>query len=229
MFGHEVISAAMAHAEAEFPRESCGLVVAGAYLPCENAAAGQDEFRIPPRDYAEAMRTGAIQAVVHSHPDGLDHPTENDMLHQMVSRLPWCILPRGGQPLWFGDQCPIPPLTGRTYRVGVTDCYAVIRDWYRIESQTILLNVPRQNQWWKMGRNLFMDNFKDAGFTMVEIDEARRGDVLLAQLFKSPVPNHAALYLGDSLILQHLPGRISGREPVARWRRSFTICLRYNG
>jgi len=229
MFETKVTIDAMAHARAEHPRESCGLVINGIYVPRRNVAANPEhDFRISPQAYAGALRRGAVQAVIHSHPDGTDHPSHDDMAHQMASALPWCILPYGRQPFWFGDQCPIPRLRGRVFRHGVTDCYSVIRDWYRLVKKVKLLNLPRRDKGWEKGDDIYMSNFLAAGFVKIELQEAGRGDVLLARI-KAPVYNHAALYLGNGLILHHLYGRLSVREPLARWQRFFTIAMRYAG
>lgn len=229
MFGTKVLADAMDHARAEHPRESCGLVVSGVYVPRLNTAADPErDFVISRQGYAAAMRRGQLQAVIHSHPDGTDHPSHDDMAHQKASALPWCIIPHGKKPFWFGDQCPIPRLRGRVFRHGVTDCYSVIRDWYRLVKKVELLDLPRRDKWWDKGDDVYMANFSAAGFTKIDLQEARREDVLLARI-KAPVYNHAALYLGQGLILHHLYNRLSVREPLARWQHFFTIAMRYTG
>jgi proteasome lid subunit RPN8/RPN11 len=59
------------HAELEHPKEAAGLVVNGSYFPCRNIADDpENSFVIDPVDYARAMALGAIEAIVHSHPQG---------------------------------------------------------------------------------------------------------------------------------------------------------------
>jgi cell wall-associated NlpC family hydrolase len=44
----------------------------------------------------------------------------------------------------------------------------------------------------------------------------------------SPVPNHAAVYLGDGLILHHLQGRLSSRDVYGGyWQKVTTHALRH--
>ncbi len=72
-----------------------------------------------------------------------------------------------------------------------------------------------------------MDNFADAGFVVVEPDDLLVGDVFLMQV-NSEVPNHAAIYLGDGLILHHLQGRLSSRDVYGGyWQKITTHTLRH--
>lgn len=64
-------SDAAAHALEVFPQESCGLVVDGQYWRCRNICEQPTEhFVLDPRDYLNAYRSGQIQGIVHSHPEG---------------------------------------------------------------------------------------------------------------------------------------------------------------
>ncbi|WP_341774611.1 C40 family peptidase [Burkholderia diffusa] len=72
-----------AHALAEYPRESCGLIVGTAagdvYLPGRNIASPpMEQFALAPEDYADAEDMGEILALVHSHPNGAAQPSMGD-------------------------------------------------------------------------------------------------------------------------------------------------------
>jgi cell wall-associated NlpC family hydrolase len=74
---------------------------------------------------------------------------------------------------------------------------------------------------------LYVDNFATAGFAVVDPDDLRVGDVLLMQVH-SEVPNHAAIVLGDGLILHHLQGRLSSRDVYGGyWQKITTHTLRH--
>jgi cell wall-associated NlpC family hydrolase len=75
--------------------------------------------------------------------------------------------------------------------------------------------------------NLYLDNFGSAGFHTTDLADLQVGDVLLMQV-ASPVPNHAAVYLGDGLILHHLQGRLSSRDVYGGyWHKVTTHALRH--
>lgn len=69
----KTLKAILAHAEAEHPKECCGVVAQKSrvekYFPCENLATNPTEqFHLDPTGYVEAEDWGTITAIVHSHP-----------------------------------------------------------------------------------------------------------------------------------------------------------------
>lgn len=80
------------------------------------------------------------------------------------------------------------------------------------------INFTGGLQWNDGVSNLYTEGFPEAGFVAVGTDaELQTGDVILMQIrSKNGVPNHAAIYLGDGLILHHLHGRLSSRGCL--WR-----------
>lgn len=229
MFSPDTIQAMMEHARADYPRESCGLVIDGEYLPRKNSAEfPEKDFKISPQAVAAADRKGCIQAVVHSHPSAPAYPSRADMIGQIKTDLIWGIVPMlKGWPEWpffWGGNTPIPPLVGREFRSGVTDCYALVRDWYRLERGLALPEYARSFDWWQSGENMFMENFKSAGFEPVE-DKPRKGDVALIQV-RSAVVNHCGLILDNGLMMHHLSNRLSGSEPLGRWQKYVRMIVR---
>lgn len=214
-----------------YPNESCGLLLDGGdYLPCPNAAPDpRTAFVIPWDMYL--THDGRIAGVVHSHPDGPEHPSRRDMEGQLATALPWILVATDGTavspPIVWGDG-DVPPLIGRTFRHGVTDCYSLIRGWFQVERGVALPEFPRDEAWWEKGGDLYRQGFRAAGFRVVDAESAAAGDVVLMQI-RSPVPNHAGVLLDNGLLLHHLTGRLSRREPAGPWRRMVTHYLRHQG
>ena len=225
---------ALEHAQREFPRESCGLLIVRSgrerYVACRNLAVGTDQFVISPEDYAMAEEQGQVVAVVHSHPNLPATPSQDDRVSCEVSALPWFIVsvPSGE----WAELTPsgyVAPLVGRQWSHGVLDCYSLVRDWFNQERGIDLLDFKRHDEWWKHGDNLYLENFESAGFAVIDFLAAREGDCFLMQI-GSPVPNHAAVYLGEGLILHHLQGRLSSRDVYGGyWQKITTHALRYVG
>src|SRR5471030_1459183 len=169
-----IISALLAHAEQTYPAECCGLVIQNGrkqtYRPCANTApAASEQFRIDPQEYSAAEDAGVIVAVAHSHPDATTQPSQLDLAQCDLLQLPWIIAswPEGD----IREIMPtegIKPLEGRSFVHGIWDCYAIVRDWYRLEHGIDLPNFERSDGWWDRGENLYMIHYADAGFVPAE-------------------------------------------------------------
>lgn len=198
----------------------------------------RNHFRIASDDLRDAYLEGLL-AVVHSHPDQPDRPSEADMRGQLETAVPWGIISTDGTNclpiVWWGEGVPIPPLRGRGFRHGITDCYALIRDYYRLEKGILLPEFPRSWDWWHHGQDLYSEGFPKAGFRRFDpdVESPREGDMWFSQI-RSEVPNHGGIYLGDETILHHStarravdPTRLSRREPIHRWLPHITHWLRH--
>lgn len=200
------------------------------YLPCTNRAVTYDHFILDPLEQARAEDHGAILAIVHSHPGTPPLPGDADKTGCEHTGLPWIIVnwPTGKihqfEPIGFKA-----PLVGREFLHGVLDCFTLIKDWYAIERGIELPDFDRPSMWWDHGLNLYLDHYAEAGFYKVDAERITTGDVVLMRI-KSPVPNHAGIYLGGGLILHHLMGRLSQRAVYNQgWQRMTTHVLRFGG
>lgn len=230
----EAVAAFRIHAVEVHPQECIGYIDgAGAYQRLVNAAAEPELSAIADRrTLAALIRTGQLRALCHSHPGGPDCPSETDMRSQIEMDAPFMLVSTNGQattvPFAWGDQLiDDEPYVGRPFRHAVTDCYALIRLWYRRERGVDLPDYPRNWEWWREAvpgeKDLYRRYFADAGFHPINPRDAREGDVWLAAV-RSDVPNHAGVYLDAGLALHHPssglpfdPGHLSKRESIARW------------
>jgi proteasome lid subunit RPN8/RPN11 len=234
-----------AHARSEFPKESCGLIVDGVYQPCVNYAGDPlQDFQIASEVMQRAFVTGKLQAVVHSHPNGPYFPSALDMQSQITTAVPWIIVPldedRIGKFTIWGDQLPIPPVIGREFMHGVTDCYSLIRDVFRsgrdeLAKQGVdwpfpsveMQNFPRDDDWWSdPAQDMYVNNFEKVGFQKIAREQARVGDVFLCKI-RSEKLNHGGVVVGGGMILHHLPSRLSRREPAGIWQGGADLWIRH--
>lgn len=227
---NNVPSDAIMHAIQDYPKESCGLVVGGKYIRCRNIATNPgDNFVMCKEDMAAAMELGEIEAVIHSHPDAPCSITEADQINCNESAVPWCIievrLEKYIRHRWYEPKDEQLPIIGREFRHGVTDCLTVILEYYRRELGIDLGSFEREDNWWDKGENLYLKHLPEKGFYRIpDGDPILTGDVILMQI-KSPVPNHAGIYIEDGMLrsedvghpvpnclLHHMPARLSRRD-----------------
>ena len=238
----ELVKAMQAEAEHCYPNEGCGFVVGvgkkAIFMPAENVAeTPNDQFVIDWRSYAAAEDAGEVLAVWHSHPSGDATASNLDRAGCEISELPWLISPIRSEEGRFvhGEiNCIQPdgfemPYIGRPYVFGTFDCYSLLRDYYRREFGIQLdgfhnLRIP---QWWRTGKDLLEDNWREQGFVPVTDDSWQDGDALTFAV-DSDIANHVAIYVTGDIILHHLVNRLSRRETMGPyWSRHLRHHLRH--
>ena len=215
--------AALSHAKIEDPKESVGLLLnikgKERYYPCNNLSMSSYQcFVLDPEDYVRADNTGEITAIIHSHPATPPTPSQADLVGCENSNLPWHIVnPKTEQWGYCEPNGYKAPLLGREWVWGVTDCWSLVRDWYREEKQIELKDYQRSMTPEEFLKNpLFEEYATQTGFRELEPNEAlQKGDVLLMSILH-PTLNHVAIFLGD-MVLHHLADRLSCREPYSPW------------
>jgi proteasome lid subunit RPN8/RPN11 len=218
------------HSKRVAPREACGLLIMEGrrevLVICENRSPLMDQFEISAEDYVKAELRGEVIGVVHSHPITNPQPSEADKVACEATGLEWHILAViTGQWHSFKPSGYRAPLVGRTWAHGIMDCYSIVRDYYQDELNIKLTDFERQVDWWAKGDNLYLDNFQKAGFFEVKDGSLRKHDVILMQILS---PNHAAVYLGNELILHHIHKRLSCREVYGgMWSKCTTKVVRH--
>lgn len=238
-FSANVCSAAVAHARAEYPKESCGLVVAGNYVPCKNVKSNpEEEFKLDEKVWAYWRATGRVQAVIHSHPDPDPDrlcPSLADQQSQLtMPDIAWGIVfltqtwAKG--PVFWGDSLPIPPMEGRPWMMGVWDCYGLVRDYYRLKG-IVLPNRPRAPQWWldKTQEDMLLKNYDEFGFTEVDLKQIQPDDVVLIKFPAFSAPTHCGVYVGNNLALHHKWDRPSTKVILGHYMDYIEKVVRYTG
>jgi len=223
------------HADECYPMEAAGLFIEVGckggkieFMPC-GMSHYTNAFMISPHKWLEAETRGRIVGVFHSHVNEPPILSGWDYASLEAWGLPWVIMsvpsmdwaqfePRNGKMQR--------PLLGRRFTYNEADCYSLIKDYYS-KIGVGLPDYQRSKGWEGRGENLYLENYANAGFDLVQGDEPQPHDVLLMQI-ASKVPNHGAIYIGDDRILHHLEGQLSARAVWGDfYKKATTHILRY--
>ena len=225
---------ALVHAKDQDPKESCGLLIdvkgKEKYYPCKNLSSySQQCFIIDPEDYAKAEDSGKVLAVIHSHPVTPPVASQADMISCEESGLIWHIVnPKTEQWGFYKPSGYKPPLIGRHWVWGITDCWSLVRDWYKEKLGITLRDWDRPTTPEEFIENpMFEKCAWRTGFRQLRPEEKlENGDLIFMSIMATGL-NHVAIFL-DGDVLHHLADRISCREPYNQWLLKCTgMRLRY--
>ena len=215
--------AALKHAKEQDPKESVGvlIVIKGKeqYYPCNNLSTySQQCFILDPEDYVKADALGEITAIVHSHPVTPPSPSQADKVSCEQSGLKWHIVNPKTEMWGYCEPTGYkPPLIGRQWVWGVTDCWSLVRDYYRENKNIILRDWERPTTPEEFIKNpMFEKCAADTGFAELKPDDKlQNGDLLFMSILANGL-NHVAVFI-DGDVLHHLADRLSTKEPYNQW------------
>tara|TARA_R100000231_G_scaffold20370_1_gene20004 strand:- start:107 stop:808 length:702 start_codon:yes stop_codon:yes gene_type:complete len=214
---------ALNHAIEQDPNESCGLLLnirgKKKYFPCRNLSQTSYQcFIIDPEDYVRADNTGDIIAVVHSHPVTPPIASQSDKVACEQSGLKWHIVNPKTQQWGYCEPTGYKaPILGREWAWGVSDCWSLVRDWYKEELNINLKDWERPTTLEEFNNDPMFERCAwRTGFRELRADEKlQNGDLLFMSIFTNNL-NHVAIFLNGD-VLHHLTDRLSCIEPYSEW------------
>ena len=227
------------HGVEEYPRESIGAIWRDKYIRIPNVSDEPEKYARPdPEVYFNLLLEGGPVAMVHSHPDAPFCPSAPDMQAQIDANIPFGVFGvyRGAATrvaLW-GDQLVRRDLIKRDFQHGITDCYEAVRDHFFENCGVLIKQFPRNWDWWtpRHGQNLYIDGFREAGFSRVDPEDAREHDVVIFRI-RAEAHNHASVYLGNGRMYHHatdrepyVAGKNAERVTLSRWLKYDPIFVR---
>lgn len=229
---HDAMNAFRLHCLLDKTVEMCGLFVLREgrieFEGCENSAYDtKNSFLIHPVDYVHCMDTGEVIGVGHSHVTAPVRPSPEDKVHSENCKLPFVIFqPETDEIDSYAPTGDPIPLIGRQWCLGISDCYTLVRDYYKTQDVELAEYVRNDFEcFYKDTR--FVDKAGENGFVDVTGQAPKVHDLILIQV-KADVPNHAAVLISEGIILHQLQGRLSCRDPYGGyWLRHTAKLMRH--
>jgi cell wall-associated NlpC family hydrolase len=186
-------------------------------------------FSISPKDTL-MLSTKTNVVIFHTHINDNSHLSNEDIESSNRCGYPYLMsnIKTGG---WdYYNPKEVPPLEGRKYSYSHSNCYTLVRDYYKLTYGRTLTNykLTTPTAYLEDGWNEFYKYFNTEGFTKVDLP--KQGDVLLLKIGKTGLgceANHCGIYIEDNKILHHLSNNLSKIEPLTeRLRRHITKIVR---
>lgn len=226
------------HALEEDPKECCGVVIIKntkqSAIKCKNIAENpKKSFSLRPSDYLKASRAGKILAIYHSHPNDNNNFSPYDMSNSKIHNIPFILYcspknafstfnPQKNKTSWLND----------TFKIGKTDCYTVVKQYYK----ELGVNLEGENElgddWYrknpKLIQELFNLNENNPSLPITKLPpttDLKKHDVIVFQFVKGAGPNHVGVYLGDDTLLHHPRGKCTCVEPLTQTYKKRINCI----
>jgi hypothetical protein len=233
---NEYLDEAKQYAVVNPSTEVCGLIVdyngSKKFLKCENKSKDpRNSFTIHPLEYIKAKAYGNILACFHSHIKGSSFSAQ-DIFNSFKHNLSYYLYSIKKDKFYFFDPKQkenYRKYINRPYELGIKDCGTLIVDFYRNElNLDIDINGPRRiglsyndlkntkEHVWSLEK--YKDEYNRVGlqiFTLKDIKDFKNYDIIIFSLEKG-VPTHAALFIGDDLILHQRYESISSIESIRK-------------
>ena len=220
------------HFKKEYPREGCGIVaiVRGKkeWFPCTNIAENDNDFIISHKEYLDVRKRYDIVAIVHSHVEQSNAPSEHDINSCNALGIPYHIYSYPEMDLNILEpEKNFYPLIGREYKFGVTDCFEALRDWLLQEGIEIPKREPFEERFFEEQLDYFSEEYIMNWNHKKITGPPKKDDVLIFQI-NSVIPNHCGVYLGEQIFYHHATGRLSCRENLHPfWMKYLVGIYRY--
>lgn len=234
MITSNVLQGINTHARECYPEEMCGYISNNEFVPVKNTHPNPVEhFRMDPTCLDKA------EAIIHSHTydcnSAIDMrtPSVDDVSQQRATGIPWFIVgvtERHISPPLNIEPDLDAPLLGRKFIHLTSDCYTLIRSYYKQELNITLPEFGRDYNWWEDDYedgnpvSLYDKHFEAGGF--YEVDKPQKHDLVIMRIL-SRVNNHGGVCLGDGNMIHHMVNRLSTKEPLHKWRKYATTYLRH--
>jgi proteasome lid subunit RPN8/RPN11 len=209
------------HALKDHPNECCGLIVEKntkhEVFKCNNISTSPlTSFSLDPLDYLKCSSQGKIKSVYHSHLEEEEF-SEADKTNSSYHNVNYIMFniknnsfrefnPKKQQTLYLN----------KPFKVGVNDCFTLVRDYINKNTQTQLpQEVCEAYSFGARKENLqkAIDLIDEVALSYVKKDflkisvshikELKKSDILVIGLRENNTPLHLAVYLGNNMVIHH--------------------------
>jgi len=197
--------------------EVCGLIFFNEkdykfdVFPCKNYANDRkNNFSISPQDYIKCSTLGKVTACYHSHINDSLEFSEIDKNNSNMYNIYYILYNvKLDKFNFYAPREQNNKYIGKPFILGISDCFTLMKE-YAWNEEKISIEFPRDIIYPRNLtdiKDLYENNFKEQGFLKLDKNVKMQKSDGIMMLFPSvseKYPTHAAVYIGDNLIL-HQP------------------------
>jgi proteasome lid subunit RPN8/RPN11 len=201
----------------KFPEEICGFIYSDKdnykfdVYPCKNKANNKtNNFIISPQDYLNCQKLGKIVACYHSHCNDNIEFSEIDKNNSNIYKINYMLYNvKHDHFNFYFPGASNNPYIGRPFLLGKSDCFTLMKE-YALKEEGVKIDFPKELVYPRNLediKDLYENNFKNQGFSKLDKNtklEKSDGIMMKFTSVSEEFPTHAAVYLGNGLIL-HQP------------------------
>lgn len=239
MFSDNLLTQIKNHALWTAPEECCGL-----FVKIENGLMAIEakniskldknhHFTIDFQAFLEAEKVGEVKGYYHSHNSEVDGYifSEIDLKNFKIHNLFSVIYNVKENQFYFltdGDRLTY---IGRKFKIGKEDCFSLVREYYKKELNITIMDYARDSKWYVKEPEIWVKNREKEGFTIIyegndfTLSNLKPHDVLLSKFRDIPYPSHAAVYVGNGMVLHHPATKYSTIEPLCGEIKDKTVVI----
>lgn len=228
MFTEEILKSIKKHALETSPEECCGLLLKQgertSVYPTKNASTHDRRFTfsIDVLDMLEAHKQGAVIGYYHSHNTPVDSAifSETDIHNVRIHKLISVLYNTCSNQFYFLDDAKQLNYLGRQFKLGSSDCFALVREYYQRELGLNITDYFRDSRWFLRDPDLWTAHLDEHGGIVVhkgnDFDESvlRVHDLILIKGQEMQNPSHGGVYIGNGMLLHHPYKALSTIEPL---------------
>lgn len=208
MIESSVLNKIKDYADSSPEREICGFVVYSEgfvkFKKCKNVSTDNEQFKISPKEFLKTKVESKILYIVHSHISSDSEMSESDKLKSEALGYKFLIYSVKSKTFSYYDpNDTVFPYVGKTFNIGYSDCFSLVRDYYFNEFGIKIKDYSRDKLWKSKTPNLITDNFKNEGFYEIQMEDLCKYDLIIIKDPKFNIPCHIMIYMGKNEILHH--------------------------
>ena len=189
-------------------------------------------FTTDEKDYISLSESSnTIVGVYHSHTIGDESFSDQDISYAETWELPLYVYSIKSKK-WnsYVPDSYKPNLIGRQFCWGFSDCYEIVRDYYKLEFNIKISDYDRDNSFEGSNNSIIIDSFGKEGFERIPDGSPIMKDDVIVFNSNRLFPHHLSVFIGRSKMIHHPRGRLSEVCMLNKvWNKKISMILRYQG